>query len=305
MSTVTAIRRHPLTTNRKPGPIGDEDIPPPDAWLNDADKVLKLVDRGELSADSSQYPPISVPADRNGKPKKPLTAAQEKELATRIQEWGCVESRHMFVLANMGLVYMVANEFRHTGVDIEDIVQEGVVGIIRATETFEPGRNIRFSTYCVHWIRAKMQRLIQRLNRDDSPLMAAVAMEEDANKRRRRPRSRVTSLQEPLGGLEIHGTHGDLVTLEEILPSDTEAQEEMSIRGERRDLLLKILDEVREALGDQRIDLVIRHRLLADEPESLRVLGERMNLSREGVRLLEIKVLRLARTKLLAEMDLH
>jgi len=132
--------------------------------------VLELIEGGVLPR--SGAPPLPVAVDALGKPRRRLTAEDEKALAERIQTWGDVDARNALVLANLGLVHLVANQMRRNGIRYEDLVQEGTLGLLRATETFEPHRNVRFSTYCVYWIRAKIQRYLQRLDRDDTPSIA-------------------------------------------------------------------------------------------------------------------------------------
>src|SRR4051794_30847132 len=63
------------------------------------------------------------------------------------------EARNERVMENQGLVHQVARGFRGRGVALEDLVQFGNIGLIRAAEKFEPERGLRFSTYAVYWIR--------------------------------------------------------------------------------------------------------------------------------------------------------
>ena len=177
--------QHPLRARRRPGPPGAESAPAIENELEDAARILELVDQGVLPADGP--PPLPIAVDAMGKPKKRLTAEDEQALAWRIQTWGDIDARNALVLANLGLVHLVANQMRRSGVRYEDMVQEGTLGLLRATETFEPDRGVRFSTYCVYWIRAKIQRLLQRLDRDDTPSIASAEMETLAGGRRRRP----------------------------------------------------------------------------------------------------------------------
>ena len=293
--------RQPLTAKRKPGPAAEDARPTADALIGEAAKVLALVESGQLSAQGLP-PPISIPVNRQGKPLKPLTVEQERELAVRIQGWGCVEARRMFVLANMGLVHMVARQQRHTGILYEDLTQEGVLGLIRATETFDPAKGVRFSTYCVHWIRAKIGRFAQHLERDDAPRLTEAPMEVTADGRRMRPRMKAVSLQAEAGNIHVNGD--DKLSIEERVADDRiEGQQGLLERHQRRDLFLRVFDEIRAETKDRRIDVVIRHRLLAEEPESLDKIGQRMALSCEGARLLEIKVLEMAREKMDWELD--
>src|SRR3954465_14986759 len=71
------------------------------------------------------------------------------------------EARNAIVEANAGLVHKEAWTFRGRGVALEDLVQSGQVGLIRAAEKFEPGRGLRFSTYAVCWIRQAMFQALE------------------------------------------------------------------------------------------------------------------------------------------------
>lgn len=288
-TSVRMLNQHPLRARRRPGPPGQEARPQPDQDLEDAFKVLELVERGTLATHAPSVLP--VPVDATGKPLRRLTAADERALGERVQTFGDVEARNALVLANLGLVHLVANQMRRPGLRYEDLVQEGTLGLLRATETFEPHREIRFSTYCVWWIRAKIQRFLQRLDKDDTPAIAGAEMETNAAGRRRRPRARSVSLDTPLDD-DDDRSYADLVDLHE------EGPEDHTLQFERDRAVGKALREIVDEIGDPRLTTIVEKRLLADEPETLAVLGDRLNLSREGARLLENKVLKLARERL-------
>ena len=139
--------------------------------------------------------PRDIPKDIHGKPLQRLTSEDEADLASRIQNHGDIDARNTLILANLGLVHLIANQLRRPYIRYEDLVQEGILGLMRATETFEPGRNIRFSTYSVYWIRAKIQRFLQKLDRDDIPKIAGADFIEDDQGRRKRPRARRLSME--------------------------------------------------------------------------------------------------------------
>jgi RNA polymerase sigma factor (sigma-70 family) len=284
--------QHPLRARRRPGPPGADAAPAIESELEDAARVLELVEQGVLPADGP--PPLPIPVDAHGKPRRRLTPEDEALLGYRIQTWGDIDARNALVLANLGLVHLVANQMRRAGIRYEDLVQEGTLGLLRATETFEPDRGVRFSTYCVYWIRAKIQRLLQRQDRDDSPSIVGAEMETLEGGRRRRPRSRAISLDAPVGV----STDGDDRTVGDLVTDDNEDPEDATIRFERDRAVDRVLTDIAAELGDPRLKTIIEKRLLADEPETLAVLGDRLNLSREGARLLENKVLKLARQRL-------
>ena len=77
-----------------------------------------------------------------------------------------VRARDVLVAKNMGLVYKAANSWRRTArTPMWDLIQEGAAGLVRATELFDPGRGLRFSTYATPWVNATMRRAIQNTGR--------------------------------------------------------------------------------------------------------------------------------------------
>lgn len=281
---------HPLRARRRPGPPGADVRPQGEQDLEDAAKVLEMIETGELPK-HVESAPLPVPCDATGRPMRRLTADDERDLAFRIQTFGDIDARNTLVLANLGLVHLVANQMRRPHVRYDDLVQEGTLGLLRATETFEPDRGVRFSTYCVYWIRAKIQRYLQRLDRDDTPTIAGAEVETVESGRRRRPRARALSLENPVDDEEDR-------TLGDVISGAEEDPEDATLRMERQRTVDQVLHEIADELDDPRLMTIIERRLLAEEPETLATLGDKLSLSREGARLLETKVLKLARERL-------
>lgn len=95
--------------------------------------------------------------------KEPLlTRDHEFELAVQWRESGNEDSLHELVRAYTRLVIATASKFRNYGLPMGDLVQEGNVGLMQAAARFEPGREVRFSTYAAWWIRSAMQDYILR-----------------------------------------------------------------------------------------------------------------------------------------------
>jgi RNA polymerase primary sigma factor len=86
-----------------------------------------------------------------------LSAEQEKILARRIAD-GCTESRDHLVRANLRLVVNLARSLLGKGLPLEDLIEEGNLGLLRAVEGFDPNMNTRFSTYASYWIKQSMKR---------------------------------------------------------------------------------------------------------------------------------------------------
>jgi RNA polymerase sigma-32 factor len=91
-----------------------------------------------------------------------LTRDNEHELAKDWRYNGNVQALHQLAAAHMRLVISIAARFRHYGLSMSDLVQEGHIGLLEAGARFEPERDVRFSTYATWWIRASIQDFILR-----------------------------------------------------------------------------------------------------------------------------------------------
>jgi RNA polymerase sigma-32 factor len=87
---------------------------------------------------------------------------EEKDLAIRWKTQRDENALHQLTRAHMRLVIAVAVRFRHYGLPLADLIQEGHVGLLEAAARFDPGRDVRFSTYATWWIRAAIQDYILR-----------------------------------------------------------------------------------------------------------------------------------------------
>jgi RNA polymerase primary sigma factor len=86
-----------------------------------------------------------------------LKPAQEIELAKRIEK-GDLEAKELLVNSNLRLVVSIARRYIGHGLPMTDLVQEGMLGLIRAAEKFDWRKGFRFSTYATLWIRQSIQR---------------------------------------------------------------------------------------------------------------------------------------------------
>src|SRR5690348_11041548 len=91
-----------------------------------------------------------------------LTRDHEFELAHRWRTGGDTAALHELVRAYTRLVVSIAARFRHYGLPVGDLVQEGNVGLMQAAARFEPERGVRFSTYASWWVRSAMQDYVLR-----------------------------------------------------------------------------------------------------------------------------------------------
>lgn len=87
-------------------------------------------------------------------------AERNLELVRQYQETGWIGFRHQLVLENQRLIWKIAQRFLWSGEPIEDLVQEGNIGLIKAADKFPPEFNCQFSTYASYWIRQAISRYV-------------------------------------------------------------------------------------------------------------------------------------------------
>lgn len=90
----------------------------------------------------------------------PVSRDEEVDLTTRASE-GDTSARDKLVLHNLRLVMDIARQFGSSGAEFEDLVHEGIAGLLRAIDRFEPARGLRFSTYAHWWIRQGVSRFVK------------------------------------------------------------------------------------------------------------------------------------------------
>jgi RNA polymerase primary sigma factor len=202
-------------------------------------------------------------------PHKQLTREEEYELS-RLAKKGDEAARTRLARANLPFVVAVARKFAgRGGARLDDLIQEGNVGLMKAIEHFDSKKNVRFATYAVWWIRAYITRYLKdnrsqvRGGEHERGVMADF------------------SLDTPLDD-ESDSTY--LERLEDAGP--TPDQQFLSL--ERDEEVSQALMRVKKRLGDLGWD-ILQERLTQDKPRTLEELGQRWGVSRERVRQVELK----------------
>ena len=109
------------------------------------------VNVGNLSAYIHQVNSIAV-----------LDAEEERALATELQENGNVESAQQLIMSNLRFVVKIARGYMGYGLQLNDLIQEGNIGLMKAVKRFSPDHNVRLISYAVHWIKAEIHEFVIR-----------------------------------------------------------------------------------------------------------------------------------------------
>jgi RNA polymerase primary sigma factor len=266
------------------------------------------IENGDLAAQTSDALGLFLRELRN---YPLLTAAEEVELAKRIER-GDLAAKERLVNSNLRLVVSLAKRYQGQDLPLLDLIQEGVLGLIRAAEKFDWRKGYKFSTYATFWIRQAIQRGLgnqartirlpihigQRerkigqferrftVEHGRSPTDEEIAAATDLSQREidevREVTRTVTSLERPIG------EEGD-AELGDLLPAEGPAPEEEVEVSLTEESLRRALDQLPER---ERRVVELRFGIDGDDPLPLREAGRRLGVSSESVRSLERAALR-------------
>ena len=91
-----------------------------------------------------------------------LSAEEERELATRLQEQNDLDAARRLVLSHLRFVAYIARGYRGYGLPEADLIQEGSIGLMKAVKRFDPKMNVRLASFAVHWIKAEIHEYVLR-----------------------------------------------------------------------------------------------------------------------------------------------
>jgi len=246
---------------------------------------------------------------------KPLTAEREYELAVRYKESGAIEAAHELVVSHLPFVVKVAFQYRHYKIPVQDLIQEGTIGLMKAVKRFDPYKGFRLVSFAVWWIKAYIKNYIlkswnlvklgttqaqrklffrmgeigehfdkgSRQERIDELAHELKVKTDDVIEMEARVKAREWSLNETVG------EDNNLEAID-MLEDSSANQERQLIERETEEQLSRATKRALKKL-DARERFIITKRFMDDSPWTLQKLGDHFGTSRERVRQLEKRAL--------------
>jgi RNA polymerase sigma-32 factor len=242
-----------------------------------------------------------------------LSLEEEQQLSRRWMQKSDARALATLIHAHLGLVIKIATEFRNSGPSMEDLIQEGHVGLTIAARRFDPSKATRLATYATYWIRACMMEYVVRSH---GPVRIGTTRSQRkiffglgrARRRLEREGRQVSSdqlallLGVPTEDVEHMSTRlsGHDVSLDaprstdderrqsNLLAGDGPSQEDLYADGQEDDARKTMLNEALKQL-DPRERAILKARHMSARPITLGALGKRFGISRERVRQLELR----------------
>ncbi len=229
-----------------------------------------------------------------------LTPKGEKEVAKRVIR-NDFSARQEMIKSNLRLVVNIAKRYTNCGLPLQDLIEEGNIGLVKAVERFDPGHGCRFSTYATWWIKQAIRRaltdtsrvvripsymreIIQEYESTSTRLAAKLGYDPSTREVAKEMANGKKKYRLTANAVRASHTLSQIQSLDKVSPAkefvDDEPQKQLFKREEveRLRMLLKTLDDRKRKI------LKMRFGLTGKDPMTLQQISEKVNLSRERVR---------------------
>ena len=260
------------------------------------------------SLEVQKYPPI-------------LTPEEEYSLAIELYDNGDLSAARKLVLAHMRFVAFIAHGYKGYGLEQADLIQEGMIGLMKAVKRFDPYRKVRLSSFAVYWIRAEIheyifknwkivkiattkaqRKLFFKLKQAKTHIYTSLTndqAEEIANNLGVRKQDVIemeSRLQSNDVAFEVHDDE-DSYTPEQYLADQNQTPEQLLLSDRTREDQQHQLYQALSSLDERSID-ILQSRYLKEEKATLHTLADRYGVSAERVRQLENKAIKKLKERL-------
>jgi len=260
------------------------------------------------SLEVQKYPPI-------------LTPEEEYSLAIELYDNGDLSAARKLVLAHMRFVAFIAHGYKGYGLEQADLIQEGMIGLMKAVKRFDPYKKVRLSSFAVYWIRAEIheyifknwkivkiattkaqRKLFFKLKQAKARIYTSLTndqAEEIANNLGVRKQDVIemeSRLQLNDVAFEVHDDE-DSYTPEQYLADQNQTPEQLLLSDRTREDRQHQLYQALSSLDERSID-ILQSRYLKEEKATLHTLADKYGVSAERVRQLENKAIKKLKERL-------
>ncbi len=272
------------------------------------------VANGFYDLKTQTYPPI-------------LTANEEYELAVKLYEKNDLKAAKKLILSHLRFVAFIANGYKGYGLDKADLIQEGIVGLMKAIKKFNPYKKIRLSSFAVYWIRAEIhefilknwkivkiattkaqRKLFFKLKQATKQIHHFLTNKEadniakDLGVRQKDVLEMESRLYSQDITFETDSDDEDNFSPEQYLTDETQIPEKLILESDDEESKKKRLYEILNSLDARSLD-ILQSRYLKEKKSTLHSLADKYGVSAERIRQLENKAIKKLRDDLKISID--